>query len=97
MHPLCDVTNFEIVAPYTLRVTFDDNSIQIINFEPVLYGKLFGALRDPKLFNQVRLDPEVATLIWPNGADFDPYTLHDWPRFAEQLAAKARVQEVAFA
>jgi hypothetical protein len=31
------------------------------------------------LFNQVQIDPEVHTLVWPNGADFDPATLHDWP------------------
>jgi hypothetical protein len=30
------------------------------------------------LFNQVRIDPEVHTLVWPNGADFDPAMLHDW-------------------
>ena len=31
------------------------------------------------LFGQVWIDPEVHTLVWPNGADFDPATLHDWP------------------
>ena len=36
-------------------------------------------LRDLEVFNQVRIDPEVETLVWPNGADFDPATLHDWP------------------
>jgi hypothetical protein len=41
------------------------------------------------LFNQVRLDPEVHTLVWPNGADFDPATLHDWPQHEPALAALA--------
>jgi hypothetical protein len=36
-----------------------------------------GPLRDQALFRQVRLDSEVHTLVWPNGADFDPATLHD--------------------
>jgi hypothetical protein len=31
------------------------------------------------LFRQVRIDSEAGTLVWPNGADFDPATLHDWP------------------
>jgi hypothetical protein len=22
---------------------------------------------------------EAGTLVWPNDADFDPSTLHDWP------------------
>ena len=46
----------------------------------MLAGELYGALRDPELFSQVRVDPEVKTLVWPNGADFDPATLHDWPQ-----------------
>ena len=50
----------------------------------MLFGELYGPLRDAALFSQVRLDPEVHTLVWPNGADFDPATLHDWP---EQVGA----------
>ena len=82
-HPIYRVLFFEIIAPYTLRVRFNDQTEQIINFEPVLAGELYGPLRDLSLFNQVRIDPEVHTLVWPNGADFDPATLHDWPKHAE--------------
>jgi Protein of unknown function (DUF2442) len=78
-HPICRVRWFKVVALYTLKVGFDDDTEQIINFRPILAGELFGPLRDPKLFNQVQIDPEVHTLVWPNGADFDPATLHDWP------------------
>jgi hypothetical protein len=45
----------------------------------VLAGQIFGPLADPRVFEQVRLDEESGTLVWPNGADFDPATLHDWP------------------
>ena len=40
---------------------------------------------DASLFNQVQLDQEVQTLVWPNGADFDPATLHDWPEHLEGM------------
>ncbi len=89
-HPIHRVETFEITAPYTLRVTFDDQSHQVINFECVLAGELFGPLRDLAVFNQVRLDAEAHTLVWPNGADFDPATLHDWPTFAPILAERAQ-------
>ena len=94
IHPIYRVLDFGIVAPYTLRVTFDDGTEQVIDFLPVLAGELFAPLRDLELFNQVRIDPEVQTLVWPNGADFDPATLHDWPEHIESLAARARTWNV---
>lgn len=88
-HPIYRVESFEIVSPYTLRVRFDDGAEQTIDFRPVLRGELYGPLRDLSLFDQVRVDPEVHTLTWPNGADFDPATLHDWPLHADALKARA--------
>jgi hypothetical protein len=87
-HILVSVTNFEIVKPYTLCITFDDGTERVINFEPVLYGHYYGPLRDLSLFNQVRLDPEVHTLVWPNDADFDPATLYKWHEGEGQELAK---------
>ena len=89
-HQIYRVTDFAVVAPYTLQVSFDDDTQQVINFEPVLYGELYLPLRDLVTFNQVRLDPEVHTLTWPNGADFDPATLHDWPALAQRLSERAQ-------
>lgn len=89
-HPIYRVRAFQSVAPYTLRVQFDDGTERIINFEPILAGELFRPLKDLTFFNQVRIDPEVQTLVWPNGADFDPATLHDWPMHVEALTARAR-------
>jgi hypothetical protein len=51
---------------------------------------MYGPLRDLSLINQVRIDPEVHTMVWPNGADFDPATLHDWPEHVQYLAERAR-------
>jgi hypothetical protein len=89
-HPIYRVVSFEIAGPYSLRVTFDDGAEQVIDFTPVLEGEIYGPLRDVSLFNQVRIDPEVQTLTWPNGADFDPATLHDWPAHLEGMKALAR-------
>lgn len=90
IHPIYRVVSFEVLTRYTLKVTFDDATSQVIDFQSVLEGELFGPLRDPSLFNQVQIDPEVHTLVWPNGADFDPATLHDWPQHQEELQAMAR-------
>jgi hypothetical protein len=89
-HPIYRVRFFEIVSAYTLRVRFDDNTEQTIDFRPILAGELYTPLRNLELFNQVRIDPEVATLVWPNGADFDPATLHDWPVHERAFTELAR-------
>jgi Protein of unknown function (DUF2442) len=94
-HPIYRVRSFQKVADFALRVKFDDGTEQTIDFRPVLAGQMYGPLRDASLFDQVRLDPEVQTLVWPNGADFDPATLHDWPDHVYELAARARGWERA--
>lgn len=89
-HRLYQVKGFEIVGDYTLRVKFDDGSAQVINLEPVLYGEMWGPLRDLSVFNQVQIDPIAHTLTWTNGADFDPETLRNWEEYKDELAARAR-------
>jgi hypothetical protein len=89
-HPIYRITSFEHIAPYTLRLRFDDGLCRTINFEPILEGELFGPLRDPAVFAQVSLDPEVQTVVWPSGADFDPASLHDWPEHEAAFRAAAQ-------
>ncbi len=89
-HPIHRVTGFTIAGPYTLSVAFADGTEQWIDFAPLLHGPLFGPLRNLATFNAVALDSEAGTLVWPNGADFDPATLHDWPDVSEELAERAR-------
>ena len=90
VHAIHHVEHFEIVGPYTLALRFRDGTRQRIDFRPVLEGEVFGPLQDLTLFNAVPLDPMLGTLTWPNGADFDPETLHNWPKYREELIAMAR-------
>lgn len=78
MHLMIKITDFEIVADYELRIVFNDRRQHNIDFEPVLYGHYYAPLRDLELFKQVEIDTEAGTLVWPNGADFDPATLYRW-------------------
>jgi hypothetical protein len=84
------VDSFERLSSYTLRVRFEDGTEEVIDFEPILAGELFGPLRDPEIFQQVRIDTEAHTFVWPNGADFDPATLHDWPKYEREFQELAR-------
>ncbi len=88
-HALHRVVAFRKVGPFVLAVSFADGTEQAIDFRPVLNGALFGALREECVFDEVTLDAEAGTLVWPNGADFDPATLHDWPTVRDELTARA--------
>jgi hypothetical protein len=90
IHPIYKVVQFRNVAPYTLKIKFNDNQVQTIDFEPVLFGEMYGPLKDIELFNQVKIDHESNTLVWPNDADFEPATLHDWDEYADEFAERAK-------
>jgi hypothetical protein len=95
MHAIHRVVSVQHLGAYTLRVEFDDGTERIADLEPILEGELFGPLRDPALFAAVAVDPEVQTIVWPNGADLDPAVLHDWPGFADEMAARASTWRMA--
>lgn len=89
-HPIYRIVSFEQKGTHTLSIRFDDGSVRTIDFEPILEGELLSPLRDPGVFAKAALDPEVHTLVWPSGADFDPAILHDWPDHAAAFEAAAR-------
>jgi hypothetical protein len=89
-HPIYRITCCEQMGSHSLRLRFNDGLSRTIDFEPILHGELFGPLRDPIIFAQVSLDPEIHTIVWPSGADFDPTTLHDWPEHEAAFRAAAQ-------
>jgi hypothetical protein len=71
------VTGVEVLEDFRLSVTFSDGTRRIVDLSDELSGPIFEPLRNPSLFRQVRLDPELGTIVWPNGADIAPETLHE--------------------
>ena len=90
IHEIHHVTAFEQVGDFTLKLDFDDGTSQTIDFAPILRGQLFGPLADPEFFRQVRLNTDFDTIEWPNGADFDPANLHDWPEVRDDFIKLAQ-------
>lgn len=71
------VTEVEALDGFSLRLGFNDGSERVVDLESELWGPVFEPLKaDPGLFRQVRLDDEIGTIVWPNGADMDPDVLH---------------------
>jgi len=70
------ITSVEPLDGFTLRLTFDDGVTREVDLEDELWGPMFEPLRNaPDLFRLVRVDPELGTVVWPNGADLDPDVL----------------------
>ena len=93
-HAIHRVTEVRIVGDYTLEVEFADGTWRRIDFRPVMAGEIYGPLQYRSLFDKVKVDPEVHTLVWPNGADFDPAILHDWPIHEEAFRERAKQWDV---
>lgn len=89
MHELFRITAAEVIGPATLRVHFDDGVERIVDLRRALRGAVYGPLAAFEFFAQVRVDPEVHTVEWPNGADFDPETLRNWADYEEDWATAA--------
>jgi hypothetical protein len=61
---------------FRVRVEFTDHSARVIDLTPYLRGPIFEPIRnDRRLFERVRVDRELGTIVWPNGADIDPDVL----------------------
>jgi hypothetical protein len=49
----------------------------VVDLAPHLsFQGVFEPLRDPAYFAQVRVDADLGTVAWPNGADLDPDVLY---------------------
>ena len=62
------VTQARYLGGYRLWLEFSDGVAGEVDLESRLYGEVFEPLREPDLFRNVRLDPEIDTVTWPNGA-----------------------------
>ena len=72
---------------FRVRLEFNTGAQKTVDLEPLLRGPVFKPLRDnPDLFRTVRVDEELATIVWDNGADIDPDVLYgaDVPAWLEE-------------
>jgi hypothetical protein len=77
MDELVDVTEAEVIGDHRLRLTFEDGLVGDIDFTGRDWRRVFEPLADQAFFAQVRVDPEIGTVIWPKGVDMAPETLYE--------------------
>ncbi|WP_417594124.1 DUF2442 domain-containing protein [Oceanospirillum sp.] len=71
------VTSAKYLSGYKIWVAFDDHTSGEVDLEGVLKGSVFEPLKDIGTFQQLAVDPELETVVWPNGADLAPEFLKE--------------------
>ena len=70
------VKSVRVLDGLQVRLVFTDGTEKTVDLSPYLHGPIFDPLkRDPAKFRQVKVDPELGTIVWPNGADVCPDVL----------------------
>lgn len=74
---MVDITDIEVLHDRVVRLRFSDGSDRVVDLGPFLWGPVFEVIaKDDELFARVEVDPDIGTIVWPNGADLDPDVLH---------------------
>lgn len=83
---MSELKSIEFLDGYVIRATLDDGTTKDLDFEPHLWGPMFEPLKDPSVFRSGKMDTELGTVVWPNGADVAPEV---WSRgFPEDSSAE---------
>ena len=79
MRPILHIVEARVIGGHSLYLAFDDGVSKEVDVLPLLFGPVFEPLRDPEYFSRMTLDRRCGTVVWQNGADFAPETLHELP------------------
>lgn len=79
--PPYSITGVTVLGHYRLRLLFEDGTVGDVDLSHLAQRSgVFEPLKDPDYFRQVHVDPEGGTVVWPNGVDLAPETLHEAAR-----------------
>jgi hypothetical protein len=74
---LVDVTDVRTLEGHRLYLCFADGVEGEVDLDTIVrWEGVFAPLATPERFAEVRVDPELGTIVWPNGADIDPVVLY---------------------
>ena len=70
------IRGVEALDGFRVRLSLSDGTTREVDLGPYLNGPVFEPVRaEPAFFRAVRVDDELGTIVWPNGADIDPDVL----------------------
>jgi len=65
------------VRNYVIHIRFSDGTEGEVDLADALEGEIFEPMKDISYFKCFQVDPELHTIVWPNGADFAPEFLYE--------------------
>ncbi len=67
----------KIIKDYLVEITFDNLKKGQVDLKKYLKKGIFKELNKKKLFQQFKIDANLGTICWSNGADIAPDTLYE--------------------
>jgi hypothetical protein len=70
---MVDVTYVEVIHNRVVGLRLSEGSDRVVELAPLFWDFVFEKIaEDDDLFSLVSVDPEIGTIIWPNGAEPRP-------------------------
>jgi hypothetical protein len=73
---MADIIEVRHLRDFTVWIKYDDGTEGEVDISRSFRGPVFEPLRDVEYFKQVRVNHDIGTIVWPNGADVAPETLY---------------------
>ncbi|HBE20462.1 MAG TPA: DUF2442 domain-containing protein [Cyanobacteria bacterium UBA11149] len=74
---LKDIVAVKPLEGYKLYLKFEDDKEGVVDVSQLIqFSGVFTPLEELSYFTQVKLHPELGTIVWPNDADLDPDVLY---------------------
>jgi len=74
MHYVLDAS---YIGGHRLKIGFENDEVRVVDLAAHLDGPVFEPLKDESYFRQFRVNEDIDTVVWPNGADFSPDFLYE--------------------
>jgi hypothetical protein len=65
------------IRDYVIWLRFNDGAEGEIDLKDELWGDVFDPLKDLAAFKSFKVDPDLETIVWENGADLAPEFLYE--------------------
>ena len=86
------VTEARYLNAYCIEVAFNNGKKGIADLVDALKGPVFESLKSPEAFASFKVDPDLETIVWENGADLAPEYIY-YQTFKNEAALQTQFKE----